>query len=93
MQRNRRKTKWGIIDRFTTIMKSNINALLDKAEDPAKMVDQTLYELHEDLAEVRTNTAKVMAEEKRVKKQQLEDCDADYRKIRVCCQERPGCRQ
>lgn len=69
----------GIIDRFTTIMKSNINALLDKAEDPAKMVDQTLYELHEDLAEVRTNTAKVMAEEKRVKKQ-LEDCDADIAK-------------
>lgn len=66
----------GIIDRFTTIKKSNINALLDKAEDPAKMVDQTLYELREDLAEVRTNTAKVMAEEKRVKKQ-LEDCDAD----------------
>lgn len=66
----------GIIDRFTTIMKSNINALLDKAEDPAKMVDQTLYELREDLAEVRTNTAKVMAEEKRVKKQ-LYDCDAD----------------
>lgn len=69
----------GIIDRFTTIMKSNINALLDKAEDPAKMVDQTLYELREDLAEVRTNTAKVMAEEKRVKKQ-LEDCDADIAK-------------
>ena len=66
----------GIIDRFTTIMKSNINALLDKAEDPAKMVDQTLYELREDLAEVRTNTAKVMAEEKRVKKQ-LYDGDAD----------------
>lgn len=69
----------GIIDRFTTIMKSNINALLDKTEDPAKMVDQTLYELREDLAEVRANTAKVMAEEKRVKKQ-LDDCDADIAK-------------
>ena len=39
------------------------------------MVDQTLYELREDLAEVKDNTAKVMAEEKRVKKQ-LEDCEA-----------------
>ena len=29
-----------ILDRFGTIIKSNINALLDKAEDPGKMIDQ-----------------------------------------------------
>ena len=34
-------------------MKSNINALLDKCEDPAKMIDQTLRDLREDLAEVK----------------------------------------
>ena len=34
----------GIISRFATIMKANINDLLDKCEDPAKMVDQTLRE-------------------------------------------------
>ena len=38
----------GILSRFSDIMKSNINALLDKAEDPAKMVDQTLRNLRED---------------------------------------------
>lgn len=43
----------GIISRFTDIMKSNINALLDKCEDPAKMIDQTLRNLKEDLAEVK----------------------------------------
>ena len=43
----------GIISRFTDIMKSNINALLDKCEDPAKMIDQTLRDLREDLAEVK----------------------------------------
>lgn len=64
----------GIFDRFTTIMKSNVNAALDKVEDPSKVVDQTLRDLREDLADVKRNTAAVMAEEKRVK-QQLDDCD------------------
>ena len=40
----------GILTRFTDIMKSNINALLDKCEDPAKMIDQTLRDLREDLS-------------------------------------------
>lgn len=55
----------GILDRFTTIVKSNINDLLDKAEDPAKLVDQYLIDLTESLAEVKQETAGVIAEEKR----------------------------
>jgi len=55
----------GILDRFTSIVKANINELLDKAEDPEKMVDQYLREMTESLAEVREATAGVMAEEKR----------------------------
>ena len=58
----------GILDRFTSIVKANINELLDKAEDPQKMVDQYLREMTESLAEVREATAGVMAEEKRCKK-------------------------
>lgn len=48
----------GIISRFKSIMDSNINALLDSWEDPAKMVDQTLRELSENLAEVKKETAR-----------------------------------
>ena len=55
----------GILNRFTTIMKANINALLDKAEYPAKMVDQYLIDLNQSLAEVKSETAGVIAEEKR----------------------------
>lgn len=58
----------GILDRFTDIIKANINDLLDKAEDPAKMIDQYMRELTDNLAEVREETAAVMAEEARTKR-------------------------
>lgn len=54
----------GILTRFKDIMSANVNALLDKAEDPAKMIDQTLLNLRKDLAEVKKETAAVMADEK-----------------------------
>ena len=57
-----------ILDRFATIVKANINDLLDKAEDPAKMIDQHLIDMTESLAEVKQETAGVMAEEARAKR-------------------------
>ena len=58
----------GILDRFTDIIKANINDLLDRAEDPAKMIDQYMRELTDNLAEVKQETAAVMAEEARAKR-------------------------
>ena len=58
----------GIISRFAEIMKANINALLDKAEDPAKMVDQYLVDLREKLADVKKETAGVIVVEKNAKR-------------------------
>lgn len=66
----------GILQRFGDIMKSNINAFLDKCEDPEKMVDQMLNDLRDDLGKVKQETAAVMADEKRAKRQ-LDECDAD----------------
>ena len=66
----------GIIQRFTDIMSANINALLDRAEDPAKMIDQYLRNLQEDLANVKEETATVMAEEKRAARE-LDECNAE----------------
>lgn len=50
-------------------MASNINALLDKAEDPEKMVDQILRDLQDNLGEVKAETAGIMAEEARAKRE------------------------
>ncbi len=63
----------GILTRFKDIMSSNINALLDKAEDPEKMIDQCLRNLNADLGKVKSETASVMAEEARAKRE-LNDC-------------------
>lgn len=52
-----------MLDRFADIIKANINELLDKAEDPGKMVDQYLRDLTDDLAKVKQETAGVMAQE------------------------------
>lgn len=69
----------GILSRFGDIISSNINALLDKAEDPEKMIDQYLRNATEDLAEVKQETAAVMAEEKRCKRL-LDETAADVAK-------------
>ena len=65
-----------ILSRFSDIMAANINALLDKAEDPAKMVDQTLRNLRENLADVKKETKAVMADELSAKRR-LDECQAE----------------
>lgn len=69
----------GIISRFKDIMSANINALLDKAEDPEKMIDQYLRDMESDLGKVKAETAAVMAEETRCKRQ-LDECTAEMNK-------------
>lgn len=58
----------GILARFSDIISANVNSLLDKAENPAKMVDEYLRKANKDLAEVKKETAGVMAEETRTKR-------------------------
>ena len=62
-------------------MSANVNALLDKAEDPAKMIDQTILSLRKDLAKVKKEIAAVMADEKNAKRK-ITECEeqvADYK--------------
>lgn len=69
----------GILSRMRDIMSSNINALLDKAENPEKMIQQMLRQSREDLAEVKQETAAVMANEKNAQRK-LEECQTNISK-------------
>lgn len=66
----------GIMTRFKDIMAANFNALLDRAEDPEKMIDQYLRNLEQDFAKVKAETASIMAEEKSAKRK-LDECDEE----------------
>lgn len=70
----------GILTRFKDIMSSNMNALLDKAENPEKMIDQYVRNLNRDLGQVKAETATIMAEEQRAKRA-LEECQAEINKM------------
>lgn len=70
----------GIITRFKDIMSANFNALLDKCEDPEKMIDQYLRNLESDLGKVKSETASVIADEKAAKRK-LDECNEEMARM------------
>ncbi len=70
----------GVLTRFKDIMAANFNALLDKAEDPEKMIDQYLRNLESDFSKVKAETASIMAEEKSSKRK-LDECGEEIAKM------------
>src|SRR3954467_13351146 len=65
----------GIFDRFSTLLRSNITALLSRAEDPEKMLTQILVDMRSQLVKAKQQVAAAIADEKRLRDQ----ADAEYK--------------
>ena len=63
----------GILDRIRTVLKSNINALISKAENPEKMLNQLIMDMNEQLLEAKKQVAMSIADEKKLERQTLEN--------------------
>src|SRR2546423_12649229 len=65
----------GIFDRFSALLKSNINDLISRAEDPEKMLNQILVDMRGQLVKAKQQVAAAIADEKRLRDQ----ADVEYR--------------
>lgn len=59
----------GLFDRVSRVVRANLNDLVSKAEDPEKILDQTILDMQEDLVQMRQAVASAIASQKRTQQQ------------------------
>jgi len=59
----------GLFDRLSRVIKSNINDMISKSEDPQKMLNQLIVDMNEQLVEAKKNVASSIADEKKLERQ------------------------
>jgi phage shock protein A len=63
----------GIFDRLRTVISSNVNDLINKAENPEKMLNQLLLEMNEQMVESKKAVAMAIADEKKLERETIEN--------------------
>ncbi len=63
----------GLFDRLSRVVRANLNDLVSKAEDPEKVLEQTIIDMNEDLVQLRQAVARAMAEQKRSEQRYNQD--------------------
>lgn len=70
----------GILSRFRDVMKANVNHVLVRTQDPEKTVNEYMRSLSSDLGQVKAETAAVLSDESRAKRD-LDECSAEIKKL------------
>ena len=70
----------GVFSRISDIVSSNINAALDRAENPERMIKQMIHEMEDTLVEARASAARLIADRKGIERRvkRIETAEADW---------------
>ena len=63
----------GLMDRVSTLLRANLNDLIDRAEDPSKMIKQVILDMENQLLQVKTQVAISIADQHMLEKKQKEN--------------------
>ncbi|HEY6212240.1 MAG TPA: PspA/IM30 family protein [Vicinamibacterales bacterium] len=65
----------GLLDRVSTLIRANLNDLIDKAEDPSKMIKQVILDMENQLLQVKTQVAISIADQHMLEKKEQESAE------------------
>src|SRR5438093_10462935 len=71
-----------LLERVSTLMRANLNDLIDRAEDPEKMIKQVILDMQNQLMQVKTQVAIAIADQHVLEKKQKENADKEAEWIR-----------
>ena len=80
----------GLIDRILRVIRANLNALIGQAEDPEKILEQTVMNMQEDLVQLRQAVAQAIATQKRTQRQAAQaqsNAEEWYRRAQLALQQ------
>ena len=71
-----------LLERVSTLIRANLNDLIDKAEDPEKMIKQVILDMQNQLMQVKTQVAIAIADQHVLEKKQKENAEKEAEWIR-----------